>query len=123
MSTTKKKVGRPKKEVTEAPKKEVKNIAYYKNMVESLLQTNNQLGNAYERALEDKEYWFQVADKAHKENETIVSNVKQTVDETISSILSVHELTGEINPIDIIYNVSMIDRMIQAKYNSDTEEF
>jgi len=123
MSTTKKKVGRPKKEVTETPKKEVKNIAYYKNMVESLLQTNNELGNAYERALEDKEYWFQVADKAHKENETIVSNVKQTVDETISSILSVHELTGEINPIDIIYNVSMIDRMIQAKYNSDTEEF
>ncbi len=123
MSTTKKKPGRPKKVVNEAPKKEVKNAAFYKNIAQEIAEANDVLEARLQRALEDKEYWFQVADKAHKENETIVSNVKQTVDETISSILSVHELTGEINPIDIIYNVSMIDRMIQAKYNPKTEEF
>jgi L-lactate utilization protein LutB len=123
MSTTKNKPGRPKKVVTESPKKEVKNAAFYKNIAQEIAEANDVLEARLQRALEDKEYWFQVADKAHKENETIVSNVKQTVDETISSILSVHELTGEINPIDIIYNVSMIDRMIQAKYNSDSEEF
>jgi hypothetical protein len=123
MSTTKKKVGRPKKVVTESPKKEVKNAAFYKNIAQEIAEANDVLEARLQRALEDKEYWFQVADKAHKENETIVDDIKQVVDETISSILSVHELTGEINPIDIIYNVSMIDRMIQAKYNPKTEEF
>jgi esterase/lipase len=120
----KKKVGKPKKVVTESPKREVKNSGeFYKNLAQELAEENAVLEARLERALEDKEYWFQTADKAHKENETIVEDIKQVVDETISTILAVHELTGEINPIDVIYNVNMINRMIQAKYNPKTEEF
>ena len=122
MSTTKKKPGRPKKVVNEAPKKEVKNAAYYKNMVESLLETNNELGNAYQAALEDKEYWFQIADKAHKDQETMLATVEELVTNTINTLLNVHETTNEINPLDIIYNVTMIHRIIDVKFNSPTEE-
>lgn len=122
MSTTKKKPGRPKKVVNEAPKKEVKNTAYYKNMVDSLLETNNQLGNAYQAALEDKEYWFQIADKAHKDQETMLATVEELVTNTINTLLNVHETTNEINPLDIVYNVTMIHRVIEVKFNSPTEE-
>jgi phage-related minor tail protein len=122
MSTTKKKPGRPKKVVNEAPKKEVKNAAYYKNMVDSLLETNNQLGNAYQAALEDKEYWFQRADQAYKDQETMLETVEELVTNTINTLLNVHETTNEINPLDIIYNVTMIHRIIDVKFNSPTEE-
>lgn len=122
MSTTKKKQGRPKKVVNEAPKKEVKNAAYYKNMVESLLETNNELGNAYQAALEDKEYWFQIADKAHKDQEALLATVEELVTNTINTLLNVHETTNEINPLDIVYNVTMIHRVIEVKFNSPTEE-
>ena len=111
------------KEKVEAPKEQVKNAAFYKKIAEELAEANTLLEARIERALEDKEYWFQVADKAHKENETIVADIKETVDEAISGILVVHELTDEINPIDVIYNVNMINRIIQAKYNPKTEEF
>jgi hypothetical protein len=114
-------MARKQKQVAEKPP--VKNAAYYKKIAEEITEAHNILEARLERALEDKEYWFQAADKAHKENETIVDDIKQAVDETISTILAVHELTGEINPIDIIYNVSMIERMIQAKYNPKSEEF
>jgi phage-related minor tail protein len=122
MSTTKKKPGRPKKVVNEAPKKEVKNAAYYKNMVDSLLETNNQLGNAYQAALEDKEYWFQRADQAYKDQETMLETVEELVTNTINTLLNVHETTNEINTLDIIYNVTMIHRVIDVKFNSPTEE-
>ncbi len=106
-----------------APKQPVKNAAYYKKIAEEIAESHDVLEARLQRALEDKEYWFQAADKAHKENETIVEDIKQVVNETISTILAVHELTDEINPTDVIYNVTMIDRIIQAKYNPKTEEF
>jgi hypothetical protein len=112
-----------KKEKVEAPKQPVKNAAYYKKIAEEITEAHNILEARLERALEDKEYWFQIADKAHKENESVVEDIKQVVDETISTILAVHELTGEISPVDVVYNVTMIDRIIQAKYNPKTEEF
>ena len=122
MSTTKKKPGRPKKVVNEAPKKEVKNAAYYKNMVDSLLETNNQLGNAYQAALEDKEYWFQRADQAYKDQEAMLEGVEELVNNTVTDLLSIHETVKEITPLDVIYNVTMIHRVINAEFNSSTEE-
>jgi len=122
MSTTKRKVGRPKKVVNEAPKKEVKNTAYYKDMVESLLQTNNELGNAYQVALEDKEYWFQMFDRANKEQEQMLATLGELVNDTINSMMNVHETTNDISPLDILYNVNMIQRVMNVKFNSPTEE-
>ena len=137
-----------KKEKVEAPKQPVKNAAYYEKALANLQKDKDTMQRQYEsllkkgelsrlkykeahdilearleRALEDKEYWFQAGDKAHKENETVVEDIKELVDETISTILAVHELTGEISPVDVVYNVTMIDRIIQAKYNPKTEEF
>jgi hypothetical protein len=112
-----------KKEQVEAPKKLVKNAAFYKKIAEEIGELHDILEARLERALEDKEYWFQVADKAHKENETIVKDVKELVDETISTILALHEETNEIIPMDVIYNVTMIDRLIQAKYNPKVEQY
>lgn len=114
-------MGKKQKQVAE--KAPIKNAAFYKKMAEEIAEAHNILEARLERALEDKEYWFQVADKAHKENQTIVDDIKQVVDETISTILAVHELTGEISPVDVVYNVTMIDRMIQAKYNPKVEQF
>jgi hypothetical protein len=106
-----------------APKQPVKNAAFYKKIAENLMRANDELAVAYDYAIKEKEEWFEIADKAHKDNKTVVEDIKQAVDATISTILAVHEVTGEINPIDIIYNVSMIERIIEAKYNPKTEEF
>jgi len=114
-------MGKKQKQVAE--KAPIKNAAFYKKMAEEIAEAHNILEARLERALEDKEYWFQVADKTHKENQTIVDDIKQVVDETISTILAVHELTGEISPVDVVYNVTMIDRMIQAKYNPKVKQF
>ena len=122
MSTTKKKPGRPKKVVNEAPKKEVKNAAFYKRIAEEIAESHDVLEVRLERALEDKEYWFQIADKAHKDQETMLATVEELVTNTINTLLNVHETTNEINPLDIIYNVTMIHRIIDVKFNSPTEE-
>jgi hypothetical protein len=122
MSTTKKKPGRPKKVVNEAPKKEVKNAAFYKRIAEEIAESHDVLEVRLERALEDKEYWFQIANKAHKDQETMLATVEELVTNTINTLLNVHETTNEINPLDIIYNVTMIHRIIDVKFNSPTEE-
>lgn len=122
MSTTKKKPGRPKKVVNEAPKKEVKNAAYYKQAFNELNEAYELLSAKYYSALEDKEYWFEHADKAHKDQETILATVEELVTNTINTLLNVHETTNEINPLDIIYNITMIHRIIDVKFNPPTEE-
>jgi exonuclease VII small subunit len=122
MSTTKKKPGRPKKVVNEAPKKEVKNAAYYKQAFNELNEAYELLQAKYYSALEDKEDWFQRADKAYKDQEAILEGVEELVNNTVTNLLAVHETVEEITPLDIIYNVTMIHRVIDAQFNSSTEE-
>jgi hypothetical protein len=122
MSTTKKKPGRPRKVVNEAPKKEVKNAAFYKRIAEEIAESHDVLEVRLERALEDKEYWFQIAEKAHKEQETMLATLGELVNDTINSMMNVHETTNDINPLDILYNVNMIQRVMNVKFNSPTEE-
>ena len=122
MSTTKRKPGRPKKVVNEAPKKEVKNAAFYKRIAEEIAESHDVLEVRLERALEDKEYWFQIAEKAHKEQETMLATLGELVNDTINSMMNVHETTNDINPLDILYNVNMIQRVMNVKFNSPTEE-
>ena len=116
-------MGRRKKEVAvQAPKPTVKNAAYYKNLAQEIAEANEVLEARLERALEDKEYWFQHADKAHKEQEAMLETIKAAVEDTINTLICVHEVTDDINPLDIIYNLSMINRIMQAKFNPETEE-
>ena len=117
-------MGRRKKEVAvQAPKPTVKNAAYYKKIAEEIAQENANLDKALAYALEDKEYWFQIADKAHKENEVMLESVRKLVEDAINTLIEVKVATDEITPLDVIYNVSMINRIMQAKFNPETEEF
>lgn len=116
-------MGRRKKEVAiQAPKPVVKNTAFFKNLAEELVQANAVLEARIENALEDKEYWFQHADKAHKENEAMLESVRELVEDAINTLIDVKVATDEITPLDVIYNVSMINRIIEHKFNPETTE-
>jgi hypothetical protein len=52
----------------------------------------------------------------------MLETVEELVTNTINTLLNVHETTNEINTLDIIYNVTMIHRVIDVKFNSPTEE-
>jgi sugar-specific transcriptional regulator TrmB len=118
----KRKAGRPKKVVTTAPEKTVKNAAYYKNIAENLMRANDELSIAIQQALEEKEEWFEHADKAHKEQEALVAVVKDLVDDTINNLINVEANIGSITVLDVIYNIGIIERVVEAKFNPKTEE-
>ena len=97
-------------------------IELYKETVKNLTKANDELSIAIQKALEEKEEWFQHADKAHKENEELVLLVKEKVNETINNLIHIDSKIGSITKVDIMYNVGMIERRIKAKFNSKTEE-
>lgn len=116
-------MGRKKKEVAvDAPKAVVKNSAYYKNIAQNLMIANDKLANAYDSAIKDKEDWFKHADKAHKDQKALLALVKELVNDTISNLVTVDANTGSINALDAVYHVGMIERVIEAKFNPETEE-
>ena len=118
----KRKAGRPKKVVTTAPEKTVKNAAYYKNIAENLMRANDELAIAYDYAIKEKEEWFEIADKAHKEQEALVAVVKDLVDDTINNLINVEANIGSITVLDVIYNIGIIERVVEAKFNPKTEK-
>ena len=116
-------MGRRKKEVAvQAPKPTVKNAAYYKKIAGEIAQENANLDKALAYALEDKEYWFQIADKAHKENEAMLESVRKLVEDAVNTLIDVKVATDEITALDVLYNVSMINRIIEHKFNPITTE-
>ncbi len=116
-------MGRKKKEVAvDAPKPVVKNAAYCKNIAQNLMIANDELAHAYDTAIQDKEDWFQHAGKAHKDQEALLALVKELVDDTIHNLVTVDANTGSITALDAVYHVGMIERVIEAKFNPETEE-
>lgn len=97
-------------------------LELYKQTVKNLTKANDELSISIQQALEEKEEWFQHADKAHKENEELVSLVAQKVKETINNLIHIDSKIGSLTVVDIMYNVGMIERRIKAKFNSKTEE-
>lgn len=118
----KKKVGRPKKVVIETPQKTVKNATYYKQAFNELKEAYDQLYAKNLSLHHEKEKWFQIADIANKDQEALVSLVKSLVDTAINDLLQVEVTTGKITSLDAIYHVSMIERVMEANDNSETEE-
>ena len=97
-------------------------IDYYKNISDNLLKANDELSISYQKILDEKEEWFQHADKAHKENEALVSLVEKIVNDTISNLVNIDANTGSITTLDVMYNVGFIHRVVEAKFNYKTEE-
>jgi hypothetical protein len=97
-------------------------IELYKETVKNLTKANDELSIAIQKALEEKEEWFQHSDKAHKENEELVSLVEKIVDDTISNLINIDANIGSISSLDVIYNVGFIHRVVEAKFNPKTEE-
>lgn len=97
-------------------------LEHYKNVSKNLLAANDELSIAIQQALEEKEEWFQHADKAHKENEALVELVKQIVDDTINNLVNVEANIGSISVLDVIYNIGIIERVVETKFNSKTKE-
>ncbi len=97
-------------------------IGRYKQTIEHLVKANDELQIAIQQALEEKEEWFQHADKAHKGNEALVSLVAQKVKETINNLIHIDSKIGSLTAVDIMYNVGMIERRIKAKFNPKTEK-
>lgn len=136
-----------KKEKVEAPKELVKNAAYYEKALANLQKDKDTMQRQYETLLkkgelnrvkykeaydqlyakslslhDEKEEWLQEADVAHKDQEALIALIKELVDDTINSLVTVDANTGSISALDAIYHVGMIERVVEAKFNSETEE-
>ncbi len=114
----KKKVGRPKKVVTPTPKVKIN----YREAYLQALEVIDDLHKQVEKADERKKVWIDKTVAAHKKNEALFSLVKELVDTTVNDLIQVEVTTGKITALDAIYHVSMIERVIEAKFNSETEE-
>ncbi len=108
--------------VIETPQKTVKNATYYKQAFNELKEAYDQLYAKNLNLHNEKEKWFQIADIAHKDQEALVNLVKKLVDKAINDLIQVEVLTNKITSFDAIYHVGMIERVIEAKFNSETEE-
>lgn len=143
----KKKAGRPKKVVAPAPKTAVKNAAFYKKALTNLQKDTDTMQRQYEimlkkaeisrlkykeayddlhqqveKADERKAVWVAKAAEAHKKNEALFGLAKELVDNAINDLVQVEVATGKITSLDAIYHVSMIERVMEAEVNPETEE-
>jgi hypothetical protein len=143
----KKKAGRPKKVVKTAPKEPVKNAAYYEKALANLQKDKDTMQRQYETLLkkaeisrlkykeahddlhkqveeaeEKRQFWIQKTGEAQKKNEALFNLVKELVDTAVNDLVQVEVTTGKITALDAIYHVSMIERVMEAKFNPETEE-
>lgn len=116
--TTKNKVGRPKKVVPPTPKVKINYKEVYVQSLEVIEELNKQLDKSAQR----KGFWVNKAAEATKKNEDLFNLVKELVDNAINNLVQVEVTTGKITSLDAIYHVSMIERVVEAKVNFETEE-
>jgi CRISPR/Cas system CSM-associated protein Csm2 small subunit len=114
----KKKVGRPKKVVATKPKIKVNYKEAYIQAVEVIEGLNQQI----DKAVQKRGFWIQKTEETQKKNEALFSLVKELVDTAVNDLVQVEVTTGKITALDAIYHVSMIERVMESKFNSETEE-
>jgi hypothetical protein len=73
---------------------------------------------------EDKEYWFQIADQAHKNEEAMLKELDSNLDRTAYHCIRVAETTGSITVDDVAYCLDLIKRVMhhQFAYKPKQEE-
>jgi hypothetical protein len=114
----KRKVGRPKKVVTPTPKVKIN----YREAYLQALEVIDDLHQQIEKADERKKVWIDKTKEEFQKNETLFSSVKELVDTAVNDLIQVEVSTGKITALDAIYHVSMIERVMESKFNSETEE-
>jgi hypothetical protein len=114
----KKKVGRPKKVVTPAPKIKIN----YREAYLQALEVIDDLHQRIEKADERKTVWIEKVKEEYQKAIAMISLVKKQIDTTIDALVQVEVTTGKITSFDAIYHVGMIERVIESKFNSETEE-
>ena len=65
---------------------------------------------------EDKEYWFQVADQAHKNEEAMLKELNSNLDRAAFHCIKVAETTGSITIDDVAYCLDLIKRVMHNKF-------
>lgn len=114
----KKKAGRPKKVVAPTPKIKVN----YKEAYVQALEVIEDLHQQIEKADERKAVWIEKVKELQKKRVALFSLAKDLVDKAINDLIQVEVTTNKITSLDTIYHVSMIERVMEAEFNSETEE-
>lgn len=65
---------------------------------------------------EDKEYWFDIADQAHKNEEAMLKELDSNLDRTAYHCIRVAETTGSITIDDVAYCLDLIKRVMHNKF-------
>jgi hypothetical protein len=115
----KKKAGRPKKVVKTAPKIKVEYKEAYFQALEVIDELQHQ---QIEEAAKRKAVWVEKAKELQKKNEALFNLVKELVDTAVNDLVQIEVTTGKITALDAIYHVSMIERIMEAQFNPETEE-
>lgn len=73
---------------------------------------------------EDKEYWFDIADQAHKNEEAMLKELDSNLDRTAFHCIKVAETTGSITIDDVAYCLDLVKRVMhhQFAYKPKQEE-
>ena len=73
---------------------------------------------------EDKEYWFQIADQAHKNEEAMLKELDSNLDRAAFHCSKVAETTGSITIDDVTYCLDLVKRVMhhQFAYKPKQEE-
>jgi hypothetical protein len=73
---------------------------------------------------EDKEYWFEIADQAHKNEEAMLKELNSNLDRAAYHCIKVAETTGSITIDDVAYCLDLIKRVMhhQFAYKPKQEE-
>jgi len=106
------------------PKKLTEEQRDYKEELRSAEETIANLDKMCSALREDKEYWFDIADQAHKNEEAMLKELNSNLDRTAFHCIKVAETTGSITIDDVAYCLDLIKRVMhhQFAYKPKQEE-
>lgn len=88
----------------------------YKEELRLAEQTIANLDKMCSALREDKEYWFDIADQAHKNEEAMLKELNSNLDRAAFHCIKVAETTGSITVDDVAYCLDLIKRVMHNKF-------
>jgi hypothetical protein len=98
------------------PKKQTEEQRDYKEELRSAEETIANLDRMCSALREDKEYWFDIADQAHKNEEAILKELNTNLDRILFHCHSVQENTGNVTIDDITYCTILVRRVMENRF-------
>jgi uncharacterized coiled-coil DUF342 family protein len=105
-------MSKTKKETVENTSQKLKNCS------EELLKWYDEC----QRVNKEVEHWQQLFIDTQKDNNEIIETVKELVEQTIENMILIKSVTGELTSVDVRYNLNMIIRLIELKYNEELKQ-